>query len=262
MDGKQSRLLRGATWQIGLNSLNNPKNSNIREFLRKPKFNVKDSNITYRVIHTWTKDGLLSDNRPEGSVSWRRLNFIEVIWIRVLNELRKYGLSKKQLRESYRTAFNYFTKPESASLFEVAVCLVLQKKSITLCIFEDGWLEPMLEDETSINKILNLHGSYIQINLNSLMREVFPNVDKEEVKLPMDISKEEEEVLAILKAQNLTQLSISLKGGQLVSLDKYFEFNNFEDANKFLSKVRFGEIKIKKRHGKFCFYEVIDKENI
>ncbi len=256
------RFIRGDVWDIALYDLNDNGDNFVREFLREPKYNVKDADITYRLIHTWSKDGLLNDSRPEGSSSWRKLTFVEIIWIRVLNELRKYGLSKNQLRESFRTAFNFYPKDNQASLFEVAICLVLQKQPVTLFILNDGWLEPLLEKEILLNMTLNLHSSYLQVNLNYLMKEIFPKIKKHNIDIPTYLTDKEAEIISSLKESELKKLSVLLKNGEITELEKHFDnkVNNITD--ELCKEVEFGSIRVKIHKGKISLVEVIEKRII
>ena len=55
-------------------------------------FSVKDLKVPYRNINHWDEKGLLLNTRREGG-QWRKFNFMDCIWIRIVTELRKFGVS-------------------------------------------------------------------------------------------------------------------------------------------------------------------------
>ncbi len=50
-----------------------------------------DTGVAYRVINHWENVGLLDDGREDGQ-RWRRFTFVEFVWVRMIDEMRKVGL--------------------------------------------------------------------------------------------------------------------------------------------------------------------------
>jgi len=55
-------------------------------------FSVKDLKVPYRNINHWDEKGLLLNTKREDG-QWRKFNFMDCIWIRIVTELRKFGAS-------------------------------------------------------------------------------------------------------------------------------------------------------------------------
>ncbi len=63
--------------------------------LLERKFTVKifEKEISYRTINYWDEKGFLLTEREKADTDWRKLSFIDYIWIRLLDEVRKMGMS-------------------------------------------------------------------------------------------------------------------------------------------------------------------------
>jgi DNA-binding transcriptional MerR regulator len=61
------------------------------ERLMQKVFIGTDTGVPYRSINHWEKIGLIDDEREDAN-SWRRFSFVEFIWIRMIDEMRKVGL--------------------------------------------------------------------------------------------------------------------------------------------------------------------------
>jgi DNA-binding transcriptional MerR regulator len=59
--------------------------------LLQKSFVGTDTGVPYRSINHWEAAGLIDDGREEGQ-RWRRFSFVEFVWIRMIDEMRKVGL--------------------------------------------------------------------------------------------------------------------------------------------------------------------------
>jgi DNA-binding transcriptional MerR regulator len=63
----------------------------LREEMSSPRFFVKDTGLKYRVINHWDEEGLIHCNR-NGDGGDRKFNFADYVWIKVVEELRSFGV--------------------------------------------------------------------------------------------------------------------------------------------------------------------------
>jgi DNA-binding transcriptional MerR regulator len=63
----------------------------LSERLMQKSFIGTDTGVPYRSINHWENSGLIDNDRGEAR-SWRRFSFVEFIWIRMIDEMRKVGL--------------------------------------------------------------------------------------------------------------------------------------------------------------------------
>ena len=80
------------------------KLADLHEQVNEKRLTVKDTGINYRVINHWDNMGLIrfGRNSKEGN---RKFSFVDFIWIKVVNELRSFGVQlpviKKIAKEIY-----------------------------------------------------------------------------------------------------------------------------------------------------------------
>lgn len=204
--------------------------------IRDKQFSVKDINIPYQWVNNWDKEGLLfEDDREDGK--WRKFNFIDYLWIKIIVELREFGLSYdviKKLREvlSHKIELEPLTDKkktilgnsnmryvQTASLNSVSLLTFLiveaiaTKALIKILIHKDG--EALLVNERN----LFLYGpeleefqkqSFLTISLNHLLIEFVGKHDLD-LLLPFIplISTEEAELLQLIREESITRLCIT-----------------------------------------------------
>ena len=213
--------------------------------IRDKQFSVKDINIPYQWVNNWDKEGLLfEDEREDGK--WRKFNFVDYLWIKVVVELREFGLSydvikkvkevlshkieltpladkKKTILGNSNVRYVQTASLNSISLLTFLIVEAIATKAlIKILIHKDG--ETLLLNE----KNLFLYGkeledfkkqSYLTISLNHLLVEFVGKHDLE-LLLPFIplISSEEAELLQLIREESITRLCIT--NGE----DKSFEW--------------------------------------
>ncbi len=65
--------------------------------LHKPRFTIKDTEVKHRNITHWGHEGLLVGEFQEGK--WRRLNYLEILWLRIMAHMRSYEIPLKLIRK-------------------------------------------------------------------------------------------------------------------------------------------------------------------
>lgn len=64
--------------------------------LLEPRFTAGDTEVKHRNITHWDKMGLL--NRKSGDGKWRRYNYLEIIWLRIIAHLRSFNIPLKDIQ--------------------------------------------------------------------------------------------------------------------------------------------------------------------
>jgi len=112
--------------------------------LQQRQFTIKSSELSYRTLGHYYKTGILEDIR-NSKQKWRKFNYIEIIWIRIIKDLRKFGISLDFIRA---LRFRIFIEESGGFLdraeiinkpFELEIALaLLGKYELFLIIFSDG----------------------------------------------------------------------------------------------------------------------------
>lgn len=65
--------------------------------INRPTFYLKDLGVTARLLAHWKENGLIPKSNIDG-LAWNKLTFIEYIWIKIIQELRKFGMALPMIR--------------------------------------------------------------------------------------------------------------------------------------------------------------------
>ncbi len=65
--------------------------------INRPTFYLKDLGVTARLLAHWKENGLIPKSSIDG-LAWNKLTFIEYIWIKIIQELRKFGMALPMIR--------------------------------------------------------------------------------------------------------------------------------------------------------------------
>ncbi len=248
--------------------------------IRDKQFSVKDINIPYQWVNNWDKEGLLfEDDREDGK--WRKFNFIDYLWIKIIVELREFGLSYDIIKKVKEVlAFKVDLEPltdkkktilgnsnvryvQTASLTSISLLTFLiveaiaTKALIKILIHKDG--ECLLLNEKNLfvygEELENFKKrSYLTISLNHLLIEFVGKHDLNFLLpfMPL-VSSEEAELLQLIRERSITRLTITDNEG------KTFEWL-VDDINSAVNvELNFLQFVINRPY-KFIEFETIDEK--
>jgi len=265
------RFRRSDAWTYLLSGFDGAKSgvlSEAKAFLLTERYSVKDTDITYRMVNTWCKAGIMSDRR-KAEDGWRRLTFTDLVWLHVLVELRKFGLSIEQLAVVYKTAFYVNGDTQKPwNVFAVGVAQCFQETNISIVIFNDGCLSLAFDDELALHEHLFAHISstsqpnlhiepYIKLNLNQLVRKVHPKLSHAEYKkLAIPLSSVEREVVSAIQEDDLDNITIRLNNGKILGIEKEKSQSDYRGSLEGLIKdISYGEAVIKVKEGRIAYVQ-------
>lgn len=170
----------------------------------------------YRIINNWSKIGVIPDRR-DNDAEWRRFSFRDAIWLSLVTELRKFGLSTKKLIEA-KEAIGIENEPPHLTLLEYYIALTFQHIPTYLLCFEDGHVELLDEEEFNDTKTLSdlFTHSFILISLNRIIQ----NLSAEDYPItpfyliPEGLSKEEYDLLNMIRDHKFHKIEIQKTDGE------------------------------------------------
>ena len=146
----------------------------ISEMLNNKTLKVADLGFTYRQINSWDEHGLLHVNRD--GTEWRSFSIMDRIWIGLIGEMRKYGISLKQIGKvktylteypvgvGNRIAVLEFYTAHAAPRKHPCVVVIFEDASALICQYQE-WLRMQLADKVP---------NHVLIHLNPIFEQVFP----------------------------------------------------------------------------------------
>jgi len=248
--------------------------------LLKPRFTASDTEVKHRNITHWDKSGLLNQSTVEGK--WRRYNYIEIIWLRIIDHLRSFNISLEVIKNLKDPLFSpsisawdiYSSSLASETIGELSkemegilpepitdleiikamqndqysllffmICdAVLLKNHWTLLMNKDGEVIPFKESQA------DQYGAFF--NYPEFSRKTFMSVSLTEVisesfrKIDIDILTEKLEILTVKEAEVLKVLRQGGLKSLRITFDKGDEVDVIEESRvkRIDPETRFSEI--------------------
>lgn len=249
---------------IELNYLSASRKYNLEDKINEEIFTVKDTPLSYRQINSLDEDDLLNKTR-KNKKGWRKFSLKELVYISILEELKKYGLQHSQLKE----LSNLFLKRDYSYLINLAIGCVLGQIEITIQINSDGKTDIF---DPNYYVLLNTNQPHIQLCLNDFVNSVFEKVGRKTFPIEWSIKKsyewkevvpKEEELLKILRDKNYTTVTVKKKNGEISVVYAQKAKPETEQLSeseliKLLKAKDFQDISIVKRDGKIVSHTVTE----
>jgi len=192
------------------------KQNRISDILNNKERNIKFETISYRELNSWERAGLLTIEREERE--WRRFSIIDAIWVKLLKELRVFGMSWKQLKVT-KESLEFGSKKCGVAMpfLEFYTAFVIaQKMPVIIIVFKDGVAIPISVTQYKVAKETVGIDNHIQINLNDLIQGMVPELDLKEVHksgIPLDV--DEMELLAFVRMAEFEKVEIFYNNGRM-----------------------------------------------
>lgn len=226
------------------------KNNRISQVLNNKERNVRFDTITYRQLNSWEKEGLLIGTR-EGR-EWRRFSIMEAIWVRLIKEFRDFGMSREQVKIS-KQSLEFESKKCGVAMplleFYTAFAIGV-KMPVILLVFKDGVAIPASLTQYKVAKETSKIENHLQVSLNDLLQNMFPDVDlkaKEDTAMPLHI--EEMQLLAFMRLGDFEKVEVRYKDGKIDIIEGTERIATNRVA-EIMKEQAYDEIKIRRQGGK------------
>jgi len=198
-------------------------------------YSVNSSGQTYRTIDVWSKAGLfddlkLIDKHTTDKQEWKKFSMLDLIWIEIISQLRKFGLSLvtiKALKSSLRCYAGNLKNLKWA--YESKVREVFQGAQIVIIVQSNG--EAEIHDYLEWEYIKRKYkiNNFIIVNFTEIVKSLNKNV-KIVTKHSLVVSEpsKEFEILQLIKNGNYESVEIVPKNGVI----ERYRLNQKVDVNK------------------------------
>lgn len=227
------------------------KTNRISEVLNNKERNIKFESISYRQLNSWDKVGLLTAGR-EGR-EWRKFSIMDAIWVKIIQEMRDFGMSWEKIanaKKSLEYENNLYNVPMPILEFYTAFAIG-NKMPVLILVFKDGLCVPANFTQYKIAREFSKVDNHLQINLNIILQDFFPEVDLKPLsKIEANIALDEMELLAFIRIGEYEKIEILFNNGKMQTVEGMQRI----DANQILSDVinehKFQKIEIVVADGK------------
>lgn len=193
-----------------------------RKFLRDKQYSSNDLGESYRVINHWADLGLLDDSRSDSN-KWRKFSLVDIVWVFIVKELRKYGFPLEKIKE---LRYNLFKIPFGTDWpeydLEFHIFLTMIHQSVVMLVFEDGGGVLLCEPDKPLSEYLHQGkmNSHLLIDLNKIMGEVFPKKDfRPHFPKMAYLSDQEFELVNFIRFNTFDEVKVVMKDGRIDRFD-------------------------------------------
>ncbi len=148
----------------------------VKKELNYRQYSLSEPSVTPRVLNHWYQTSIISDRRTDGK-GWSKFSFTELVWIKLIVRLRKFGLSLDKIKIVKEDLSKYAVE-DAYSMFPLLDFYLLYarsfKCSVNLRIFEDGHL--LLGREAELKHAQPNGKDFITLSLNVVIKEVIRKV--------------------------------------------------------------------------------------
>ena len=229
----------------------NISTNRISQVLNNKERNIKFKNITYRQLNSWEEQELLTNERADRS--WRKFSIMDALWVKIILELREFGMSTEQIRNTkYSLECDSKDYGVQMPILEFYTAFAIgDKMPILLLVFKDGVCVPANFTQYKIAREFSDVENHLQINLNAILQGFFPKVDlKPTNKSEMPLSLEEVELLAFMRLKQFEKIQVKYKNGVIDLIEGIESVSNKKRIEEILKEQAYASIELIEEDGK------------
>lgn len=220
----------------------------------EPKFTIKDTGTSYRVVNHWSKLGVIDDDRGGDSKQWRKLSLMDMMWLKVAGEMRRFGFPLEKILHAKQRLFSApsYTHGE-CPYFEYAVLrVVFMKEETYILVFADGNAYPISGASLNARNLCGVIDSYLCLNMNQLVQELYsnkfdfyPKVENTSLRL----TAEELSLLGDMRSGQFESIRVRLRDGKIELIEATQTVKSQRRIIEILEDARYQDIEVKRADG-------------
>ena len=227
------------------------KGSHISKILNSTERKITFKDITYKMLNDWERAGLI-DNKREGN-EWRRFSIIDAVWLKIIKELRGFGMSLKQIKIA-KTSLEFQQNKCGVAmpLLEFYTAFAIgNKMPVLILVFNDGVAIPANYTQYKVTRDFLGLEHHIQLNLNTILQGFFLEVDLSATnKNETPVGLEEMELLAFMRLKTFEKIEIKYKGGKIDLLEGMESVSCRKRIDEILKEQKYASIELIEEDGK------------
>lgn len=216
-------------------------------------YTVKNVGVSNRVMSHWDSQGVSGPSGRPDEKAWRKFNFQELVWLKIVQELRAFGMSLEQLKNARKTMFTFEGK-ELLWPFKFAVFLSLHPSEIpvTILAFQNGQMLMGTPEQMAL--VEDMENACIKINLNNICRQLLKrNAFNAPSKIRAYLTEAQYEVLGYMEDKNYREILINLEKDNEYQL-KLTDINASDiTVAELLQSMNYGQVTIKKANNEIIW---------
>ena len=239
---------------------------NIVKQFNQQAYTIGEEKLSSRVLNHWYQSGIITDDRLDNK-GWKKFSFSEIVWIRIVIKLRKFGLDLQRIKK-VKEQIDYYNTKDSKSkcpLLDFYMLVAITSTiPIKFIVFESGQAEIVKQSDIDIANQLNLiNEDFISIDINKLLDKA---LTKKKVKAdyfnsiktsdnPLFTQIEES-----LSKNNIQSVTIKTNDKDYL-IDEVFFTKDGKEARTLTNMLQYGKVIENKNAGKST-YQITNQKKI
>jgi len=239
---------------------------NIVKQFNQQAYTIGEEKLSSRVLNHWYQSGIITDDRIDNK-GWKKFSFSEIVWIRIVIKLRKFGLDLQRIKK-VKEQIDYYNTKDSKSkcpLLDFYMLVAITSTiPIKFIVFESGQAEIVKQSDIDIANQLNLiNEDFISIDINKLLDKA---LTKKKVKAdyfnsiktsdnPLFTQIEES-----LSKNNIQSVTIKTNDKDYL-IDEVFFTKDGKEARTLTNMLQYGKVIENKNAGKST-YQITNQKKI
>lgn len=229
----------------------NKESTWIKEFLNTPVCRIASKEVSSKLKNDWVKYGLIEDKRVN-NLGWHKFTIAECIWIKIVLRLKKFNFSNSQIKQ-VRECLKFSSSQCSISDMPYLDFFIIQASLgsiIQLAVTNNGEAYFVTTYQLATLKQLTKFSDYISIDLNSIVKDIFPKTSHNYTKVVELSEMEEIAIKSIREISGIKSIQINIKENEIKDLEREIFENTSKKLIDIAKEIEFGEFTPKVHKGK------------
>jgi hypothetical protein len=211
-------------------------------------------------VHSWRKAGVLDDKRdPNASRKWSYFSPLDVIWIGILNEMKKLRLTYAEMIACKKVLFEMVTAEDSReypALEYYTFLVMLYNQPIYIVIAYENGIDAiwMLDEKDYFSK---LQTGEIEHHTALCLHKIVKLILDPVYKLPdfsatAGLTDQEAKALEIIRNRTFRSIKITKRDGEIDIIESTERIEDADEIVKLLTEGKYQNIEIKQINGKIA----------
>ncbi len=240
------------------------------EVLHRRNFTVQDTLLSYRQIHELDGEGLL-DTGQESKGEWRKFSFHELVYLKIVHELKGYGFKYVMLRplhDSFFYSHGNKTPKNKDGIYRATKRTAEVAIGMAMYTHQEIIITGSVKKGFNYFDVINfpIHGltekSCVVLNLNELIFELLDSANikhdknyvtlSEHVLKKTTVSTSEREMLLKVRDVDTRKIEVKKQDGKiaLITAEREHGAKTTEEIDTVLKASAFQDVRITRRDGK------------
>lgn len=212
----------------------------IERIINDDSYTVTYTGVSYRQISYLAEHNMLNPEVKPGEGGWKKFRFRDVVYLRILQKYREFGMSYMQLRGLHSL---FYEEPRT---MDEVIFACIAATEMTMTIYSDGTgfvMCPIVRsaDERVGGMFLDKSRPAIHLNLNAVVDEVLASTNKKSVETEVSLARLLSSDAGLTEAEKQALEAIRNRGYYRVEITK-------KDGKPFVMHVTTNEERVLTDH--------------